>query len=52
MEEKAALFELLSLLREAEAVLHELDTKVLPKEKLKGVRDQIERINARLAALN
>lgn len=50
--EKTALFELLSLLRETEAIVSEIDSEVLPKKRLKEIRDQKDRINARLASLD
>lgn len=49
--EKTALFELLSLAREAEAFIDGLDSVVLSEERLKEIRYQKDRINARLAAL-
>lgn len=51
MKEKTALFELLSLLRETEAIVDELDSGILPQKRLKELRDQKDRINARLAGL-
>lgn len=50
--EKTALFELLSLIREAEAIMDEIDSGILPQKRLKELQDQKDRINARLAALD
>lgn len=52
MNEKTALFELLSLVRETEAIMDELDSGILPQKKLKELRDQKDRINARFEALD
>lgn len=52
MNGKTALFELLSLAREAEALIDELDSGVLSEERLKEIRKQKDRVNARLKNLS